>query len=391
MRLDTRLLPAKVFYFFWFGALGALLPFLSLYYRAAGLDLTQIGILTALAGVVQLVAAPLWSVLADTFRLRRMLWPLAAAGTIGPILLIGRTSSFGVLFGLALLQAFFAAPVIALADSATLTLLGSRREQYGAQRVWGGGGWAFTTIITGRMIERWGYGAAFWGYAVCASGAVLATLALPQTQLVATNLAAAARTFLRDARWFSLLGCVFLIGCCGSIVHSFVSLFLQDIGASDVQIGLAHSIASLSELPVMALSPILLRRWGARPLMVTAGVLYAVRMAIYIFAPFPLWALAAQSLHGLCFGALWTAGVVEVQRLAPKGLEATAQSVFGLAVFGVASAAASLFGGRIYQEFGVLALFGIGAGTALAGSLGLVLFRPKSAGAGLMQRREDAL
>jgi len=357
--------------------MGALLPFLSLYYRSVGLDLAQIGVLSALAGVVQLVAAPLWSVLADLFRLRRVLWPLAAAGTIGPYLLIGRTSSFGMLFVLALVQALFAAPVVALADSATLTLLGERREQYGAQRVYGGIGWAVSTIVSGRLIERWGYGAAFWGYAVCAAAAALATLALPQTQLVAANIAAAARALLRDARWLAFLSCVFLIGCCGSIVHSFISLFLQDIGASDTQIGLAHSIASLSELPVMALSPLVLRRWGARPLMVTAGVLYAVRMAIYIVAPFPAWALAAQLLHGLCFGALWTAGVVEVQRLAPPGLEATAQSLFGLAVFGVASAAASLIGGWIYQDLGVWALFGIGAVAALAGSIGLVLSRPE--------------
>ncbi len=321
MRVDMRLLPAKLFYFFWFGAMGALLPFLSLYYRSVELSLTQIGVLAALTGAVQLVAAPMWSMLADLFQMRRVLWPLAAAGTIGPYLLMGRTSSFAMLFVLALLQALFAAPVVALADSATLTLLGDRREQYGSQRMFGGIGWAVSTIVSGRVIEHWGYGAAFWGYAVCASGAVLAILALPQTQLVASNIGAAVRGLLRDARWFAFLSCVFLIGCCSSIVHSFISLFLQDIGASDTQIGLAHSLASLSEIPVMALSPIMLRRWGARPLMVMAGMLYAVRMAIYILFPTPAWALTAQLLHGLCFGALWTAGVVEVQRLAPRGLE----------------------------------------------------------------------
>ena len=134
MRVDMRLLPAKLFYFFWFGAMGALLPFLSLYYRSVELSLTQIGVLAALTGAVQLVAAPMWSMLADLFQMRRVLWPLAAAGTIVPYLLMGRTSSFAMLFVLALLQALFAAPVVALADSATLTLLGDRREQYGSQR-----------------------------------------------------------------------------------------------------------------------------------------------------------------------------------------------------------------------------------------------------------------
>lgn len=372
MRLDTRLLAPKVFYFCWFAAIGALLPFISLYYRRAGLDLGQIGVLAALAGLIELAAAPLWSLLADTLRLRRALLPLAVAGTIVPVLLISRNSGFGTLFSLALVQAFFGAPVVALADSATMALLGARRERYGAQRMWGAVGWSASTWLMGRLTERYGYNSAFAGYAVLALLTAVAALMLPKTQLASTDLRTAAHSLLRDRRWFGFLGCVLLIGCCGATISSFLSLYLQDLGASGEQIGLAYTIASLSELPVMAASPLVLRRWGARPLLIVAGLLYALRMAIYIFAPATGWALAAQALHGLCFGTLWTAGVVEAQRLAPPGLEATAQSLLGMAVFGVASAAASAIGGQIYRQFGVATLFGIVGVLALAGGLGLL-------------------
>jgi MFS transporter, PPP family, 3-phenylpropionic acid transporter len=188
---------------------------------------------------------------------------------------------------------------------------------------------------------------------------------------------------------------VFLIGCCGAVINSFLSLFLSDLGASGAQIGLAYTIASLSELPVMVLSPLVLRRWGARPLLLVAGLLYALRMALYIAAPSVGWALATQALHGLCFGALWTAGVVEAQRLAPPGLESTAQSLFGLAVFGLASALASALGGPIYRDYGAATLFGLVAVAALIGALGLLagwLARPTQGsahGVALPPGRED--
>lgn len=372
----TGLLAPKLVYFGWFAAVGGYMPFISLYYREAGLDLGQIGLLTALGGAVQLVAAPLWGVLADVLRLRRALLPLAIAGTAVPALLIASSRGFATLFALALVQAFFTAPVVALADSATMALLGDRREGYGTQRVWGGVGWALSTFVFGWLSQAFGFGVVFIGYAILAVLTAGAALALPRTELVAVDVRGAARAMARDRRWAGFLGAVFLIGCAGAVINAFLSLFLSDLGAGGTQIGLAYTIASVSELPVMALSPLILRRWGARPLLLVAGLLYALRMGLYILAPSVGWALAAQTLHGLCFGALWTAGVVEAQRLAPPGLEATAQSLFGLAVFGVAGALASALGGQIYRDFGSDALFGIVGVSALLGALGLLAGLP---------------
>lgn len=367
-----RLLAAKLFYFCWFAAIGAFVPFIALYYRQAGLPLAQIGLLAGLPGLVQLVATPLWGLAADALRLRRALLPLAILGTLPAVLLIGRTADIGRLLALVAAQALLSAPAVPLADSATLALLGDRRERYGSQRLWGAIGWGISTVTFGWLVEQIGLRVIFFGYIGLASLAAAAALALPRTQLPRVDLRAAGGTLLRDPRWLSLLGCTLLIGCCSATITGFLSLYLQDRGADGAQIGLAFTIASLSELPFMALSPRLLRRWGARPLLVVSGLCYALRMLIYIAAPGPGWALAAQLLHGPCFAILWTAGVVEAHRLAPAGLEATAQSLLGMAVNGVAQALASAVGGRIYEASGSAALFGVAAGAALLGALGLL-------------------
>ncbi|HWQ13131.1 MAG TPA: MFS transporter [Roseiflexaceae bacterium] len=373
-----KLLAPKLFYFFWFVALGIAVPFIVLYYRRAGLDEAQIGLLLALPGLAQLVAGPLWGLLADTLRLRRLL-PVVVVGTLAPLALIGQVTAFGPIFALALLYALFSVAVSPLADSATLAALGAQRERYGALRVWGAVGWSLSTLVAGWLVEpaRLGLGMIFWAYPLMGALAALAALGMPRAQLAAAgaSLAGAARTLLRDPRWARFLANALLIGCSGSLVHGFLSLYLEDLGASGEQIGLAYLIAGLSELPVMVLSPIVLRRWGARPLLITAGLAYALRMALFAVVPTAEWALAVQLLNGLCFAALWIGGVVEAQRLAPPGLEATAQSLFGTAVFGVAVALANTAGGVIYRDFGFGALFAAAAILSLLGALGLLAGR----------------
>lgn len=370
-----RLLPPTLFYFCWFAALGFYTPYIGLYYRAAGLDLAQIGLLVALPGLLQIVATPLWGLVADGLQLHRVLLPLAVAGTLLPVVLAGRTGSFELLLALVAILALFTAPVTPLADSATLALLGDQRSRYGALRVWGAVGWGLSTLAAGALIQRVGLGILFPSYALIGAFAVVVAIFLPRASLPNVDLRAAALTMVRDVRWARFLACIFLIGCCNAIINGFLSLYLQDLGAGGEQIGIAIAIASISELPVLVFAPLVLRRWGARPLLICAGLLYALRAAIYVVAPSLGWALAAQVLHGPCFAALWTGGVDEAHRLAPKGMEVTAQSLFGTLFFGVATAIASVIGGWIYRDFGSSALFSIGSLIALVGALGMLAGR----------------
>jgi PPP family 3-phenylpropionic acid transporter len=353
-------------------------PYITLYYRAQGLSLAQIGVLLALPGIAQLLAGPLWGLLADTLGRHRALLPATIAGTVIPAALIGLSPNYAGILVLAGLSACFMVPVTPLADSATLALLGEHRERYGSQRMWGALGWGVSTVEAGLAIMRLGLPLIFILFPVVGALAMLAAIALPRPTLPKVDLRAAARVLLSDVRWARFLGCALLIGCASSLMHGFLSIYLSDLGAGSDQVGLAYTIASVSELPVMALAPLALRRWGARPLLVCSGAAYALRLLIYIAAPTPEWALGAQLLHGLCFGAMWTAGVHEAHHLAPPGLEATAQSLLGVAVFGVAVLLANTVGGLIYQNWGVAALFGTAGVLALGGALGFAMPLRKS-------------
>src|SRR6266496_1254217 len=141
--MPKRLIPPTLFYFCWFAALGFYTPYIGLYYRAAGLDLAKIGLLVALPGLLQIIATPLWGLIADGLQIHRVL------------------------------LALFTAPVTPLADSATLALLGDQRSRYGALRVWGAVGWGLSTLAAGTLLQRLGLEIVFPSYVLIGALAVV--------------------------------------------------------------------------------------------------------------------------------------------------------------------------------------------------------------------------
>lgn len=65
-------LPTAYYYFF-YGALGSLFPFLNLYYRAVGMDPWQIGILGGIRPLIALLCAPLWSFVSNKYKIRKII------------------------------------------------------------------------------------------------------------------------------------------------------------------------------------------------------------------------------------------------------------------------------------------------------------------------------
>ncbi len=369
LHIDRALLPPKLFYFGWFLALGTFSPFIVLYYHSRSLSDAQVGLLLALPGAAQIVAGPLWGLLADVFRFRRLLLPLAVLGSGLAGASLGAVAGYGPILALAACLALFNAAVAPLADSATLALLGERRERYGAQRVWGAVGWGATTAIAGVAVQRLGLPLIFTLFPLATIAAASAAALLPPAALPPRiDLLASIGLLLRDRRWSTFLGGGLLIGCASSLLYGFLPLYLQRLGGRNDQVGLSFAIGSISEIPMMALSPLLLARFAPRTLLTLSGCAYALRMLIFVFAPNPEVILAAQLLHGPCFALLWTAGVLEAQRIAPPGLATTGQSLFSVAVFGVATVIANLAAGVVVQVAGFHALFGGAAVIALCGA-----------------------
>ncbi|HEX2907646.1 MAG TPA: MFS transporter, partial [Phototrophicaceae bacterium] len=179
------------------------------------------------------------------------------------------------------------------------------------------------------------------------------------------------RQFVTDRRWLGFLGGIFLFGSALAVLYIFFCLYLKTLGVGEGLFGAAIAVASVSELPIFFLSAWMLRKWTASGLIKTAFWAVMIRCFLYAVIRNPLGLIPVQLLHGLCFSAMWAASVNYVNELAPAGMGASAQSLFGATLFGLGGAAGALFGSQIYALLGPTALFQAAGVTAL---VGLVLF-----------------
>lgn len=65
------LLPVKLFYFSFHGALGVGYPYMSVFLKQIGLSAVQIGVIAGVRPVLGFISAPVWGSLADRFNMRR--------------------------------------------------------------------------------------------------------------------------------------------------------------------------------------------------------------------------------------------------------------------------------------------------------------------------------
>lgn len=369
---------AKIFYFFFYAAWACLLPFLALYYQSLGFSGSQIGLLSSISPLITLFAAPFWSGLADASRRHKRILLATLFGTGAAVFLISLSRSFLALVPMVALYAFFTAPVIPLVDSSVINLLGDHPERYGSQRLWGAIGWGIAGPVAGRLTETFGLSFSFYGYLTLAAFALLAVLRLPiHSAAPRSAYWNGLRKLLADRRWYVFLLIVFLSGIGFNVVHSFLFLHMSNLDASNTTMGLALTVATISEVPVLFFSGFMLRRWGMRGLMLASLAFYVFRAFGLAFASEPWHVLLLQLTHGLTFSAMLVAGVSFASQMAPPGLGATAQGVFSSTMTGFGGITGALVGGVLFQQFGGKGLYAASGAVVLIGLLLFVLFQGK--------------
>lgn len=340
----------SAFYFLYFGALSFLMPFLALYYREIGFGGAEIGLLTGIAPLITLVGGPFWTGLADSTRRHKAIMALTISAAIGLTLWIGASSSFSLIFGLVVLFSFFAAPIVSLADSATMSMLGEQKHRYGQIRLWGSVGWGLVAVLAGSIIEQFGLGWPFYGYAIGMGLALLSGLALHfPKQNHRVSVVAGMRTLFSSPQWIFFLAMVLLSGLGMASINSYLFVYMESMGMSRTLMGLALTVSTLSEIPVMFFASRFLRRFDPRSLLLLALTVIGFRVLAYSISTQAWQVLLIQLAHGLTFPIIWVAGVSYADRVAPEGLSATAQGMFGSTLMGVGAALGGLLGGLLLQ------------------------------------------
>jgi len=157
----------------------------------------------------------------------------------------------------------------------------------------------------------------------------------------------------------------------------YFSVFLQDLGASEGEIGLIIAAMAVAGIAIRPLVGRAMDRGGRKPVIVAGGIAHVAVMLLYLtVSTLGPWVFAVRILHGFAEGALFTALFTYGADIIPE-----ARRTQGLAVFGVSGmlplALSGVIGDLVLGSSGIRAMFVMAAGLAAA-SLLLTLALPES-------------
>ncbi|MDQ3003836.1 MAG: MFS transporter [Chloroflexota bacterium] len=346
------------FYFLYFAAFVSLLPYFVLFYQSLGFNGAQIGLLTGVPPLITLVAGPFLTGLADSTQRHRLIMGLGIAVSIGAMLIMPSMKAFVIVFILIIIFNIFISPVSPLADSATLSMLGEERAMYGRIRLGGTIGWGLVAPIAGTLVENYSLRIAFLLF----SAIMFINFFISQKFSFGKKEKQAAsnggiRTLLANRRWVFFLLISFLGGVGAFSVASYLFPYMAELGANEGQMGIALTIATLTEVPVFFFGDRLVRRFGSYGLFMIALVLIGIRSLFYAVVDSTFQVFILQVFSGMMFPALWLAGVSYADENAPAGLKSTAQGLFGAVLFGLGSAVSGFVGGLLLENIGGRGMF----------------------------------
>jgi len=374
---DARKLPywrLSGFYFFYFAALGAFLPYWALYLQAAGQTPAQIGQLMALLAGTKLISPNLWGWLAD--RSGRCMWLIrcAACLTAASFALVFKFSGFGWLALISLAFGFFWNASLPLFEAVTLAHLSQDSHRYARVRLWGSIGFIVAVLVAGRALDT-------VVVIDCLPilifvlflGQGLASLLVPERSIQVTehgngSLAA----ILKQPRVAAFFVVFMLIQVAHGPYYVFFSVYLKASGFDASQTGQLWALGVFAEIVLFIVLHRILRRFALRPILLVSIALGVLRWLIIAWLVQNLVAVAfAQLLHAATFGASHAGAIHLVHKYFAGPHHGKGQALYSSLSFGLGGMLGSYLSGIWWSSLGPALVYSAAAGVSL---LALLIF-----------------
>ena len=145
----------RLLYLTYYASMGALLPYLPVYFHSLGHPGSSVGLLGAVKPLTTFLVAPLWGVLSDRSNNHVATLQFTFVSSLIFQLLVGMNSSLNYLIVTVFAAAVLNAPVKSLVDSIVMSKLTSEedRHQFGRMRLWGQLGFGVGSSLVGSLLS----------------------------------------------------------------------------------------------------------------------------------------------------------------------------------------------------------------------------------------------
>ena len=362
-----------LFYLGYYGYVGVISPYVSLFFADRGFSPVQIGVLMACFQLSRIVGPYLWGWLSDVMHTRVKLLRLAAITALLAFLTVPGVQSYGGMMAMMIGLNLITSAMSPLGDALTISTLrrhGAFDHRYGRVRMFGSIGFIVAVLMGGALFERFGMPAFPW----------LASAMLALFALVVFGMRDAADEGPRvtpppalpllrrpDVAWF--LASAFLMMFAHAALYVFYSLYLEQLGYSKFAIGVMWTIGVVAEIVFFFYQGRLFGALALRTILAGTFVLAALRFGLTGYFAKYAWLMAlVQILHAATFGAHHSASLKRLQRWFAGPLQGRGQALYTGISYGVGGTLGGLAMGWTWKTLAPMHTFGLAALAALIGA-----------------------
>ncbi len=137
------------------------------------------------------------------------------------------------------------------------------------------------------------------------------------------------------------------------LYFAFAALFIEKSGIPSNTVGPVMTIGQWIEIFFMLTLPWFLGKDNANMnwVLLTGVIAWALRFGMFAVGKPMAMILFGVAIHGICFDFFFAAGFINVDRVAPAGMTATAQTLYGFLVYGLGMYLGSEGAGFLNQYF----------------------------------------
>lgn len=349
--------------------------YLPLYFYSLGFSKLQIGAVYSIGPVLSIVSNLLVGLLSDKTKSLRRVITLLYLGQILALALLLPQREFAMIGVVMALFYMFQTPVNPMLDSLSLLAAGQMKRSFPAIRMFGSLGYACCAVVFGLLLKTYGSDLTIYLGLATVTASLFLSLRVADFQASVSKFEFSGLwSVIRRRETIGFFAVVMVVAISHRIYESFVSIAMRDLGAPDSVIGLAQLVSSVSEIPVF----FLLAKYGHRfrefSLMTIASFMFMIRLLLLSSVTGPWAVVGIQAMHSVTFGIFYITALRCMQGLIPDEYRSSGQAMFAMVYTGAAGVIAGLLGGWLYDAYGLTVLFRTGAGFALAGCAGFLMF-----------------
>ncbi len=162
-----------------------------------------------------------------------------------------------------------------------------------------------------------------------------------------------ALNLMRDRSFAAFMICSFLICIPLSFYFSWLNVFMSEMSISNASAKM--TLGQVSEVLFLLLLPVLLRRIGAKGILLLGIAAWTVRFVLFACfhqSPSALWMLfAGILLHGMCYDFIFVMGRMYVDKRAGDDIRGAAQGLHSTITLGAGMFVGSWLSGSVAQHY----------------------------------------